>query len=268
MKNMNLSSFFRDFFLTVFECTLSFAIIGSIFAHDAVISYKYFFLPSVLGVICMLPCIPVYIKEDMTIPQVIFQRSAELVVLEVVCIWGAHLLAGEFLGKIGLVAVGFSTACFDALSYFVMYKMEKAEAEKLNLKLKELSQQKDLAAHEKNEPVQMPFKRCEEIEAFGEDERTIHLPVADILYFEADGELVFAYTSEEIYQIKLRLYQIETIVKNAEIIRVSKSHLISLAKIQSVRPALNSRLYVKMPNGEEILVSRKYAHVLKDAMAA
>lgn len=268
MKNINLSSFFRDFFLTVFECTLSLAIIGSIFAHDAVISYKYFFLPPVLGVICMLPCLPVYLKEDMTIPQVIFQRSAELVVLEFVFLWISNLLAGEFLGKIGLVAVGFSTAFFDALSYFVMYKMEKAESERLNLKLKEIAEQKKSVENEIPKASQMPLKSIDEIEAFGEYGMQVYVPLEGILYFEADGEQVFAYTDEEIYQIKLRLYQIESISKTAEIIRVSKSHLINLNKIQSIRPALNSRLYVMMPNGEEILVSRKYAHVLKEAMAA
>lgn len=47
---------------------------------------------------------------------------------------------------------------------------------------------------------------------------------------------------------------------------MSKSHLINVRKIESVRPALNSRMYVKMPNGEEVLVSRKYARSLKDAI--
>lgn len=105
------------------------------------------------------------------------------------------------------------------------------------------------------------------IEAFGEYDYCIKLPLAEILYFEADAEQVFAYTSEEIYNVKLRLYQIEEFSQQAGIIRVSKSHLVNVNKIQSVRPALNSRLYVRMPNGEEVLVSRKYAHVLKEMIA-
>ena len=105
------------------------------------------------------------------------------------------------------------------------------------------------------------------IEAFGDYDRRIKLPLNEILYFEADAEQVFAYTSEEIYNVKLRLYQVEEISEPAGIIRVSKSHLINVQKIESVRPALNSRLYVKMLNGEEVLVSRKYAHALKEAIA-
>lgn len=105
------------------------------------------------------------------------------------------------------------------------------------------------------------------IEAFGDCDTRIKLPLSEILYFEADAEQVFAYTKDEIYNVKLRLYQVEEIAHSAGIIRVSKSHLINLRKIEVVRPALNSRLYVKMLNGEEVLVSRKYAHLLKEAIA-
>ena len=105
------------------------------------------------------------------------------------------------------------------------------------------------------------------IEAFGDFDTKIKLPLKEILYFEADAERVFAYTTEEIYNVKLRLYQVEELSQSSGIIRVSKSHLINVQKIESVRPALNSRLYVKMLNGEEVLVSRKYAHILKAAIA-
>lgn len=261
MKHMNLAAFFRDLFLTESECTLSFAIIGTIFARNATISYAYFFIPLVLGVICMLPCLPVYLKEDMTIPQVIVQRSAELLVLEAVCIWTARLLAGSFLGTAGLCAVAVSTAFFDALSYLVMYRMEKAESRRLNQKLQELTK-------ERNSMEQAAAERTasSKIEAFGDQDGRVQLPLTGILYFEADAEQVFAYTNEDIYKVKLRLYQVEMISRTAGIIRVSKSHLVNLRKIQSVRPALNSRLYARMPNGEEVLVSRKYAHALKEAM--
>ncbi|MBO4546810.1 MAG: LytTR family transcriptional regulator [Treponema sp.] len=105
------------------------------------------------------------------------------------------------------------------------------------------------------------------MEAFGDQNRRAQIPIAEILYFEADAEQVFAYTEKEIFQVHQRLYQVETLGGAAGIIRVSKSHLVNLRKIQSVRTALNSRLYAKMPNGEEVLVSRKYAPALKERIA-
>lgn len=255
---MNLKSFFRDLFVAETECTLSFAVIGTLFARNATISYTYFFIPIVFGIICMIPCIPVYVKENMTIPQIIIQRLVELIVLEAVFIWSANLLAGSFLGRTGLIATGFCTMLFDISSYFIMYKMEKAESDRLNKKLKELAER--TTEQKEESPVS-------KIDVIGEHDSHIQLPLGDILYFEADSEQVFSYTDKEIYQVKMRLYQVESISRTAGIIRVSKSHLVNLHKIQSVRTALNSRLYAKMPNGEEVLVSRKYAPELKHAMA-
>lgn len=116
------------------------------------------------------------------------------------------------------------------------------------------------------ETVPEPEQKQPKIEAFGNRDSRLQIPLSKILYFEADSEQVFAYTLEEIYNVKLRLYQVEEQARSAGIIRVSKSHLINVRKIESVRPALNSRMYVKMPNGEEVLVSRKYARSLKDAI--
>ena len=168
------------------------------------------------------------------------------------------MLAEDFLGVAGLWAVAASTAIFDVLSYAVMYKMEKAEAERLNKKLREIAEKAEIAP---KEPPAEPT-----IEAFGDKDARTRLAMSEILYFEADGELLFAYTASEIYRVKLRLYQAEELARGSQIIRVSKSHLVNVRKIQSVRPAFNSRLFALMPNGEEILVSRKYAGDLKAAM--
>ena len=266
-KNVNISAFFRDLFLVETECVLSFAVIGTIFARDAAISYAHIFVPLVLGVICMLPCLPVYLIENMTIPQVIVQRSAELAVLEAVCVWTANFLAGGFLGRIGLWAVAASVLIFDAISYLAAYFLEKAESERLNKKLLELSQKKSLDGTSGTESQNDGDTKASTIEAFGDQNRRAQIPIAEILYFEADAEQVFAYTEKEIFQVHQRLYQVETLGGAAGIIRVSKSHLVNLRKIQSVRTALNSRLYAKMPNGEEVLVSRKYAPALKERIA-
>ncbi|MBO7124026.1 MAG: LytTR family transcriptional regulator [Treponema sp.] len=261
-RNLNISAFFRDLFFVQTECVLSFAIVGTIFAREAAISYAYFFIPLVMGALCMVPCLPVYLIENMSIPQVIVQRSVELVVLEAACVWTANFLAGDFLGMPGLVAVAALTALLDVLSYSVAYWLEKAESERLNKKLREAADKSDTqkAGGENG-------AKDSTIEAFGDQNRRAQIPIAEILYFEADAEQVFAYTEKEIFQVRQRLYQVETLGGAAGIIRVSKSHLVNVRKIQSVRTALNSRLYAKMANGEEVLVSRKYAPNLKERIS-
>ena len=257
------------------ECVLSFAVVGTIFARGAAISYAHCFVPLALGALCMIPCLPVYLIENMSIPQVIVQRSAELIVLEAACVWTADFLAGDFLGKPGLVAVAALTALFDVLSYSVSYIMEKAESERLNKALKELAKKQledgeasnSEARNADGQEAEDGGKKDSTIEAFGDSNKKAQIPIAEILYFEADAEQVFAYMQNEIYQVHQRLYQVESLGGAAGIIRVSKSHLVNLRKIQSVRTALNSRLYAKMPNGEEVLVSRKYAPSFKERLS-
>lgn len=98
-----------------------------------------------------------------------------------------------------------------------------------------------------------------QITGYGEQKEMYQIPVVDILYFEAVGELVFAYTKEKVYEVKMRLYQVEEYLMDDKMVRGSKSVVVNIRHIRSVRPALNGRLYATMKNGEEILISRQYA---------
>ena len=80
----------------------------------------------------------------------------------------------------------------------------------------------------------------------------VSVRIEDILYFETVDGLVFAYTVDSVYEIKGRLYQVEEKVNKRNICRASKTMLINVEHIISVRTALNGRLYARMENGEEI----------------
>lgn len=111
MKNFDrLRTILFDYIMVVVETTLSFGIVGCIVAPHKSISFAYFFAPFILGAICMLPCIPIYVKEDMTIKQIMIQRIAELVVLEAAMCYSAKLILGDDTSGIVYVAVMCSTA--------------------------------------------------------------------------------------------------------------------------------------------------------------
>jgi len=94
---------------------------------------------------------------------------------------------------------------------------------------------------------------------YSEEKTILQIKIEDILYFEAVKELVFAYTKEGVFEVKMRLYQVEEKLKNYNVMRASKSFLINLLHITSVRPALNGRLLALMDNQEEVMISRQYA---------
>ncbi|MCI5731860.1 MAG: LytTR family transcriptional regulator DNA-binding domain-containing protein [Eubacterium sp.] len=105
-----------------------------------------------------------------------------------------------------------------------------------------------------------------QIIGYGTKKEMYSIQLDDILYFEAVGDLVFAYTGDQVYEIKMRLYQVEDIVQQNGILRASKSFLVNVRKIEKVRSVLNGRFMAVMENGEEVLITRHYAREVMDAI--
>ena len=100
----------------------------------------------------------------------------------------------------------------------------------------------------------------------GKDKALLNIRKEDILYMESVGELVFAYTKRDVYEMKMRLYEIEEEFQDHHFIRCSKSMIINLNQVDSVRPAINGRFLAKMANEEEVMISRQYAKSVKKAI--
>lgn len=99
----------------------------------------------------------------------------------------------------------------------------------------------------------------ETISAYTPKRECVQIRIEDILYLEVVEGMVFAYTFNEFYEVRGRLYQVEEKLKRSCLQRASKTTLVNMDHIVSVRTALNGRLYAKMENDEEILITRKYA---------
>ena len=85
----------------------------------------------------------------------------------------------------------------------------------------------------------------------------------DVCYFEAVDEKSFAYTTENVYELKLRLYEIEQAYESYHFVRCSKSVVLNLMQLDGISPALNGRFLARMKNGEKLMISRQYAQSLK-----
>jgi DNA-binding LytR/AlgR family response regulator len=95
-------------------------------------------------------------------------------------------------------------------------------------------------------------------------EQIFQFELSDVFYFEAVDERVFAYTKANVYELKIRLYQLEDAYSDRHLIRCSKSFVINLMRLDSISPALNGRFYANMKNGEKIIISRQYVSALKN----
>lgn len=98
------------------------------------------------------------------------------------------------------------------------------------------------------------------------DDIQFKIPVTDIFYIEAVDNKTFIYTKDKVYQTKHKLYVLEELLKNKRFVRSSKSTLLNLMKISSIKPALNGRFTAVLYSGEETIISRKYVPELKKAL--
>ena len=88
----------------------------------------------------------------------------------------------------------------------------------------------------------------------------------EIYYFEAVDSKVFLYLEKEVYETKLKLYELEEIFRNTDFFRASKSCIVNLAKVKSLSPAFNGRFEAFMRNGERVMISRQYVSALKEKL--
>lgn len=86
---------------------------------------------------------------------------------------------------------------------------------------------------------------------------------SDVLYFESVDNRTFLYTAEDVMEISRRLYELEHILSEKDFIRISKSQIVNINKIRSLKPELNRTILVTMCNNERLSISRKYVQAVR-----
>lgn len=105
----------------------------------------------------------------------------------------------------------------------------------------------------------------EKITVAKEDKLFQVLP-ADIYYFEAVDNRVFAYLEKEVFETRYKLYELEERLQGTDFFRASKSTIVNLGKMKCLSPAFNGRFEAHMKNGERLIISRQYVPKLKEML--
>lgn len=87
-----------------------------------------------------------------------------------------------------------------------------------------------------------------------------------ILYIESVDKKCFVYTQEKVYESSYKLYELEGRLEAYMFVRISKSGIVNLKNIRSIKAWLNRKLLVTMENGEQLVVSRQYAGRIKELL--
>lgn len=91
--------------------------------------------------------------------------------------------------------------------------------------------------------------------------------LSEVLYFESVDNHTFLYTQEDVMEIKQRLYELEEILSDKDFVRISKSLIVNINKIRSLKPELNRTILVTLCNGELLYISRKYVPFVRKLLS-
>lgn len=83
-----------------------------------------------------------------------------------------------------------------------------------------------------------------------------------IYYIESVDKHTYVYTKDECYETKYRLYELDEILGDY-FVRCSKSMIVNLRKVSSVKSELGGRLETTLLNNEQIIISRSYVKEIK-----
>ena len=101
---------------------------------------------------------------------------------------------------------------------------------------------------------------------FYKQNQEFYILLEEVLFFETDGEQVYAHTKNDSYRIKYRLYELEEILPKC-FVRAAKSTIINITHIYSITRNLTSSSLVRFINShKQVYVSRRYYQGLKQRM--
>ena len=94
------------------------------------------------------------------------------------------------------------------------------------------------------------------------DRSTYFCKLTQIYYAESVDKHTYVYTRNDCYESRDRLYELEEKL-GTYYVRISKSMIINLRKIENVRAEPGGRMVAVLLNGEQVVISRSYVKEIK-----
>ena len=98
------------------------------------------------------------------------------------------------------------------------------------------------------------------------DDKVELLDYDAIIRIYAEEGKVFARTEQGLYQIRLRLYEVEERLDNGKFVRISNSEIVNLKKVKSLDLSFVGTICMELSNGEVSYVSRRYVSKIKKVL--
>ena len=93
-----------------------------------------------------------------------------------------------------------------------------------------------------------------------------YVNVSDIFYIESVDKRTFIYLERNVLRTDYRLYQLAENLADMGFVQISKSCILNINALESIKPLINSRMEATLQNGERLYVTRKYLDNIRQAL--
>ena len=99
---------------------------------------------------------------------------------------------------------------------------------------------------------------------YKEDEQYI-MDADEIVYVEVSDNKVYAYTKQDTYEAKQKLYEIKELLGGRSFAQINKSVIVNINSVKSIQAEFSGNYRLKLKNRKESLtISRKYFKEFRD----
>lgn len=107
-------------------------------------------------------------------------------------------------------------------------------------------------------------KNSSKLIVYREEEQYI-IAADEIVFLEANDSRVYAYTKQEAYETKLKLYELKEMLDSQPFAQINKSTIVNINFVKSIQAEFSGNYRLKLKNRKETLtISRKYFKEFKD----
>lgn len=90
------------------------------------------------------------------------------------------------------------------------------------------------------------------------EEKHVSVPVTEVLYFDTVDRKTFAYTDRMCIEMRLTLNNVLDMYSGAGLVRISRSAVVNVYRIDHLQGDMNMRTVIFMKNGEKLIMNRGY----------
>ncbi len=95
------------------------------------------------------------------------------------------------------------------------------------------------------------------------DGESIVIPIEEVYYFESVDNKTFIYLKSDVLESDKKLYELEETLADTRFLRISKSTILNVEQLKSVKALLNGKYEATLKNGEKLIINRHYVSDFK-----